>query len=98
ATPASDAPAEGHNCPRRRITTENALEITENDLLLVTGATGLVGSHIAEAARQRGIRTRALVRSPEKAQLLNEWGVELVPGDMTDAASLQRAAQGATIV
>ena len=34
------------------------MNLNENDLLLVTGATGLVGSHVAEAARGRGLRTR----------------------------------------
>ncbi|HUG93005.1 MAG TPA: NAD-dependent epimerase/dehydratase family protein [Planctomycetaceae bacterium] len=69
-----------------------------NDLLLVTGATGLVGSHVAEEARRRGVRTRALVRSGADAELLRSWGVELAPGDMTDAASLNAAASGATVI
>ena len=74
------------------------MELSPSDLLLVTGATGLVGSHVAEEARRRGIRTRALVRHDADAELLRSWGVEITPGDMTDAGSLLAAADGATIV
>lgn len=74
------------------------MKFNENDLLLVTGATGLVGSHVCEAARGRGIRTRALVRETADSSLLESWGVEIVVGDMTDAESLQRAVDGATAI
>ncbi|GAB4137783.1 MAG: NAD-dependent epimerase/dehydratase family protein [Planctomycetaceae bacterium] len=70
----------------------------ENDLLLVTGATGLVGSHVAETARQRNIRTRALVRATSDKSLLQQWGVETVDGDMSDAESLKRAVENATVI
>ncbi|MCH8830291.1 MAG: NAD-dependent epimerase/dehydratase family protein, partial [Planctomycetes bacterium] len=74
------------------------MNLNENDLLLVTGATGLVGSHVAEAARDRGLRTRAIVRESSDVALLGEWGVETVTGDMTDAESLKRAVDGATVI
>lgn len=74
------------------------MNIEENDLLLVTGATGLVGSHVAEVARERGIRVRALVRSTADKTLLTGWGVETVEGDLTSAESLKKAADGVTIV
>lgn len=69
-----------------------------NDLLLVTGATGLVGSHVAERARREGIATRALVRPGSETPLLKELGVEVVPGDLTDEESLKKAAAGATVI
>lgn len=74
--------------------------MTANDdhVLLITGATGLVGSHVAEEARRRGIHTRALVRSGSKTALLDEWGVEKVAGDMTDADSVKQAVAGATTI
>lgn len=64
--------------------------------LLITGATGLVGSHIAERAVAEGYRVRALVRpsSPDKA-FLERLGVELALGDLTDAGSLAKAVAGA---
>lgn len=69
------------------------------DVLLITGATGLVGSHVAERAVRDGYVVRALVRdgSPDKP-FLKSLGVELAVGDLTDAASLRRAVQGAKYV
>lgn len=70
----------------------------DNDLLLITGATGLVGSHVAERARSLGLRTRAIVRGASDTRMLDAWGVEKVDGELTDPESLQKAAQGVTIV
>src|SRR4051812_17571800 len=64
--------------------------------LLITGATGLVGSHIAERAVAEGYAVRALVR--QKSDFLDRLGVESVTGDLTDAASLRRAVKGARYV
>jgi 2-alkyl-3-oxoalkanoate reductase len=74
------------------------MELTENDLVLVTGATGLVGSHVAERLRQLGVRTRAIARRSADSSLLASWGVEIVSGDLTDVASLAKAAEGVTVV
>ena len=73
------------------------MELTPNDLVLVTGATGLVGSHVAERTRQLGVPTRALARQSD-VSLLHYWGVEVAAGDLTDPASLKAAAAGATVV
>ena len=64
----------------------------------VTGATGFVGSHLAEALVRRGDQVTALVRSPHKADRLRELGVELVPGDLHAHAALARGAAGADVV
>lgn len=72
--------------------------LTDSDLILVTGATGLVGSHVAEQARKRGHKVRAIVRKPSQCSDLANWGVELVEGDMTNRDSLVRATQGATVI
>lgn len=72
--------------------------LTDSDLVLVTGATGLVGSHVAEQARKRGHKVRAIVRKPSQCSDLANWGVELVEGDMTNRDSLVRATSGATII
>jgi len=60
---------------------------------LVTGATGLLGSHIVEQLTQAGRPVRALVRATSDTRLLDEWGVEKVVGDVTDPASLPAALQ-----
>ncbi len=64
------------------------------DINLVTGGTGLLGSHIVEQLRRRGRRVRALVRRGSDTSWLKTQDVELVEGDITDAASLTRACAG----
>jgi len=65
---------------------------------LITGATGLVGSHLAEACAARGLGVRALVRPATDAALLGPTGAEVVRGDLGDADSLRRAVRGADYV
>ena len=74
------------------------MELSSSDLILVTGATGLVGSYVAEQARERGLRVRALVRSGADCRLLNDWGVELAVGQLDDSASLVAACRDVTVV
>ena len=62
----------------------------------VTGATGFVGSHVANALLARGDRVRALARSP--APGLAEAGAEVVPGTLDDSAALERLVEGAEVV
>src|SRR5438309_306398 len=62
--------------------------------IFLTGATGLVGSHVVEEALARGHRVRALVRRSSDTRWLDSWGVEKVSGDITDADSLQRGVAG----
>jgi nucleoside-diphosphate-sugar epimerase len=65
---------------------------------LVTGGTGFVGSHLLATLTQRGDTVRSLVRSPAKAEALGLSGVEWVPGDLSDAVALTRAAAGVEVV
>jgi nucleoside-diphosphate-sugar epimerase len=67
-------------------------------LLLVTGATGLVGSHVCERAIRDGWSVRALVRSGSDREFLKSLGVELVEGDLARPDSLPAAVQGVTHV
>ena len=66
--------------------------------VLVTGATGFIGPHVAHALRAREIPVRALVRDPAKAGRLSAWGVEVVRGDVTDPESLRAACAGVDAV
>jgi nucleoside-diphosphate-sugar epimerase len=71
--------------------------------LLVTGGTGFIGSHLAEAGRRRGAEVVAfgLTDRPEEkanAELLASQGAEILPGSITDAALCRRAMQGVTHV
>jgi len=63
-------------------------------MILVTGATGFVGGHLVKRLRQDGLKVRAVVRTPAKAQALTDLGVEVVPGDIADVASLDAAVKG----
>lgn len=65
---------------------------------LVTGATGFLGSHIAERLVKRGEHVRAFVRPTSKTSFLESLGVELVQGDVTDAPSLVAALAGIDVV
>jgi nucleoside-diphosphate-sugar epimerase len=67
-------------------------------LNVVTGATGLLGSHIAEALTARGERVRALVRPTSDVAFLRRLDVEPIIGDLHDPESLRRAAAGADVV
>lgn len=62
---------------------------------LVTGASGFLGWHVAQALLRRGIPVRALVRNPHAVQDLD---AEPVQGDLRDADAVRRAAEGCELV
>jgi uncharacterized protein YbjT (DUF2867 family) len=63
-------------------------------MILVTGGTGFVGSHLIKRLRKDDIAVRAVVRNPTKAGDLRDLGADVVPGDISDRASLEKAASG----
>ncbi len=63
-------------------------------MLLLTGVTGKTGGATAQALLKQGVKFRAIVRNPEKAAALKAAGVELVTGDVTDRAVLEKALAG----
>jgi len=66
--------------------------------VLVTGATGFIGSHLALRLFAQGASVRGLTRSAAKGTWLFARGIEIVEGDLTDADSLRRAARGCDLV
>ena len=66
--------------------------------VLVTGATGFTGGHLARRLAAAGDRVRAIVRDPARASDLTRAGIEVVAGDLTDRASLVRAMTGVEVV
>lgn len=66
--------------------------------VLVTGATGFTGAHLARRLAASGDSVRAVVRRSDQAGALRDAGVEVVAGDLTDAASLRRACEGVEVV
>ena len=65
---------------------------------LVTGGTGLIGSHVAALFREMGWRVRALIRPSSDAAFLEELGCEFVLADLTDPESVSGAADGCEVV
>jgi nucleoside-diphosphate-sugar epimerase len=66
--------------------------------ILVTGATGKVGSRLAKRLVERGDPVRALVRDRARAADLSAARVELVEGDLLEADSLAAAVRGVDAV
>jgi nucleoside-diphosphate-sugar epimerase len=67
-------------------------------LNVVTGATGMLGSHLAEQLVARGERVRALVRPGSDTSFLRQLGVEMIEGDLTKPASLPHVVDGSDLV
>ncbi|MEV0759824.1 SDR family oxidoreductase [Nocardia sp. NPDC050435] len=65
-------------------------------MILVTGATGTIGSEIVRQLAADGGKVRAVTRDPARARV--PAGVEVVRGDYTDAASMAAAMTGAEAV
>jgi len=66
--------------------------------LLVIGATGFVGRHVARELLSCGYSVRCVARKPARAQGLAEAGCEVVQGDISDLASIKSAVAGVEAV
>jgi nucleoside-diphosphate-sugar epimerase len=66
--------------------------------VLVTGATGFTGGHLARRLVTAGHKVRALVRDPAAASGLTRGGIDIVAGDLRDPPSLDRALAGVEVV
>jgi uncharacterized protein YbjT (DUF2867 family) len=63
--------------------------------VLAVGATGPIAGLVPGPLVSRGIKVRALVQSPAKAEVLRQQGLkDIAIGDLRDLASLERAAKG----
>lgn len=67
--------------------------------IFLTGATGFIGRTLAVRLAREGHRVRCLVRTPAKADWMNEHpSLEPVHGDLEDSALLRTAAAGAEVI
>lgn len=64
-------------------------------MILVTGGTGFLGRHLIPALCRRGERVKVFSRQPERTAWLKRYpSLDLVRGDLQDAAAVRRAADG----
>src|SRR5262245_45511065 len=66
--------------------------------VLLTGGTGFVGAHVARALVAEGETVRCLVRPTSRSENLAGLPVHRVAGDITDLASVRRAAAGCQVI
>lgn len=74
------------------------MEWNDQHLLLVTGSTGFVGSHVVDRALSKGVRVRALVQRTSRIKRLQKQGVEWVSGSMSEPFALKAALNDVTHV
>jgi nucleoside-diphosphate-sugar epimerase len=65
---------------------------------LITGATGFVGSHVAEACVARHYTVSTIARPASDSALLERLGVTVYRGDLTDPEVVRKAVQDAEVI
>jgi len=65
---------------------------------LITGATGFLGGHMAEACVARGSPVRTIARPTSDTSALQKLGVTIVPGDLTNTDTVRQALQDVDVV
>ncbi len=66
--------------------------------VLVTGATGFIGSHLAERLQSEGNEVRILLRETSNRRWINHFEAEHIVGSLSDVDSLKRAVEGVDYV
>lgn len=74
------------------------MQATTNNLVLVTGATGFIGSRLAQRLLDDGYAVRVLVRDPDKLSALLREQCEVVVGDVLDEAIMARAVKHVQLI
>ncbi|XTI73127.1 NAD-dependent epimerase/dehydratase family protein [Acidithiobacillus sp. AC3] len=66
--------------------------------VLVTGATGFIGGHLAQRLLGEGLPVRLLVRDPQRLSAELQQGAQIYVGDLTQPDSLPAAVRGVGLV
>ncbi len=74
------------------------MNLTNDDIIFLTGATGFIGSHVAEYLSGQGLRVVCGVRKNSNTTFLKTLPVELNFADVTNLDSLIQATKGASVV
>lgn len=72
--------------------------VAADDLVLVTGANGFVGSHLVEALLARGYRVRCMVRRSSDLNFIRDLPVEWAYADLREGDALHEACRGVDVV
>lgn len=67
-------------------------------MITVVGGSGMLGGYVCRDLLAAGLPVRVMTRAPEKAGKLADMGVELVRGDLRNAASLDAAIGGTRVL
>jgi nucleoside-diphosphate-sugar epimerase len=67
-------------------------------LVLITGASGFIGSHLAEELHKKGYKLRCLVRKTSNLVWINHLPIEYVYGDLFDEGALRQSVTGADYI
>jgi ornithine--oxo-acid transaminase len=71
-----------------------AIDPSQENVCLVTGATGFIGGSLTRRLVQEGYSVRCLVRASSDTSLLDQQDVQIAVGDLTSARSLAHAVDG----
>ena len=63
-------------------------------LVLITGATGFIGSHLAEALHGKGYKLRVIVRKTSNRRWIEHLPIEYIVGELHDESLLRKAVEG----
>jgi nucleoside-diphosphate-sugar epimerase len=74
------------------------MEMKFHSPVLITGASGFVGGHLAEALARKKVHVKLLVRPTSKLAFAPTRNMELCYGDVTDLDSVRKAAQGVKVI
>ena len=78
--------------------TSYVMKLTDNDSIFLTGATGFIGSHVAEYLSGQGFHLVCGVRENSNTDFLKTLPVEQRFADITDPNSLIQAMKGCSMV
>lgn len=84
--------------PQTRPAVDATIPALPGRRVLVTGATGFIGSHVAERLVGGHSHVRLVVRRRDRVDALQAAGAEVLAGDLTDPSTLQGCCDGIEIV